>query len=127
MHATTASAKPGTLFARQGDIALIHSDRSTDGKKRVEPVNGELTLGHGSATGHRHGVLATDAEMYEDGADLLLVVNRPTRMLHPEHGVERTTESGEVDSVTNVIPEGIYTVRRQREQFGVEEIQYVQD
>ena len=102
-----------SMFARQGDIGILHTQQTTDGKKPVASVGGQLTLGHGSATGHRHTVNSDDAALYEAGSDLLLVVRKDTPMLHPEHE-------------NKIIPAGTYLVRRQREQFQ-EEARYVQD
>lgn len=101
------------MFARQGDIGLLHTQQTAEGKKPVAPIGCQLTLGHGSATGHRHTVSSEDAALYEAGSDLLLVVRKDTPMLHPEHE-------------NKIIPVGTYLVRRQREQFQ-EEARYVAD
>jgi hypothetical protein len=102
------------IFARQGDIGILYANKETpEGKKPVVAQDGQLTLGHGAATGQRHTVSAEDAELYEHGQDLLLIVKKDTPMLHPEHD-------------NKVIPVGSYIVRRQREQFQ-EEARYVAD
>lgn len=102
-----------TIYARQGDIGILTTDDKPDGKKPVLPVAGQLTLGHGTSTGHRHTVAASDADLFEAGGDLLLVVRKDTPMLHPEHE-------------NKIIPVGTYLVRRQREWLQ-EEASYVQD
>lgn len=100
--------KKSKIFARQGDIGILYaaeSDKPTG--KKVEPIGGQLTLGHGSATGHRHTVSCADADMYEHtrgpiGLDLLLVVHHETEMVHPEHNPDYVPKDGK----TNMIPVG---------------------
>ncbi len=100
--APSATRRNGHLFARQGDIGLIWTDEPVGKRRAVPAEGGQLTLGHGSATGHRHTVRDVDAELYENGTDLLLIVKQDTPMLHPEHE-------------NRIIPAGSYIVRRQRE------------
>lgn len=102
-----------SMFARQGDIGILHTKQTAERKKPVAPICGQLILGHGSATGHRHTVSSDDASLYEAGEDLLLVVHKDTKMLHPEHE-------------NKIIPAGAYLVRRQREWLQ-EEVKYVVD
>jgi len=107
-------SKKSQIFARQGDIGILYAHNiNPDGKKPVKPEGGQLTLGHGSATGHRHTVSAEDADMYEHGNDLLLIVRKDTPMLHPEHA-------------NKIIPTGGYIVRRQHEVIQ-EEVRRVED
>jgi hypothetical protein len=103
------------IFARQGDIGILFTSLTPkhSAVKVAPDASGRLTLGHGSATGHRHTVSAQDADLYEHGQDLLLIVHKDTPMLHPEHE-------------NKVIPAGSYIVRRQREWFQ-EEARYVAD
>lgn len=106
------------IYCRQGDIGILYTDKTPDGKKKIEPTNGQHTLGHGSATGHRHTVNAEDADLYDDAPDLLMVVHRKTRMNHIEHDREQ--------SPAKVLIPGRFTVRRQGERLG-EEVRNVQD
>lgn len=91
------------IYARQGDIGILYAQgEKPEGRKKVAPQDGQLTLGHGSATGHRHTVAAADADLYEADSDLLLVVHKETPVVHPEHE-------------NKVLPAGSYIVRRQHE------------
>ena len=102
------------IYARQGDIGILHAQGETpEGRKQVTPQDGQLTLGHGSATGHRHTVAAADADLYEAGSDLLLVVHKDTPVVHPEHE-------------NKVLPSGSYIIRRQHEVLE-EEVRRVED
>lgn len=101
------------IYARQGDIGILLTNQTPDDKKRVSPEGGQLTLGHGSATGHRHTVSAEDADLYEAGPDLLLVVRQETPVIHPEHE-------------NKPLPAGSYLIRRQHEVIQ-EEVRRVED
>lgn len=112
----------GKVFARQGDVALLYTDKTVRGMKTVPRENGRLVLAHGEVTGHTHGIDAKGAKLYlEDGTvaqpdvmarlltlgggvmpDAELRAPAGTPVTHDEHGSVVTKERG-------------YTVRRQIE------------
>lgn len=112
----------GKVYARQGDVALLYTDKKVAGKKALPREKGRLVLAHGEVTGHTHGIDAKGAKLYLDDAtiarpdmmarlltlgggvmpDAELRAPAGTEITHDEHGPVVTKERG-------------YTVRRQIE------------
>lgn len=87
---------------RQGDVLIYKADEVPANMKPVKPRNGRLILAEGEATGHHHSVDSNVAELYSDGAKMVMVVSEPTTVDHQEHGAIE-------------INPGTYWVIRQRE------------
>lgn len=64
---TTKNDK-GKVFGRQGDVALLFTDRTVRGRKPIAREGGRLVLAHGEVTGHTHGIDAKGAYLYLEGA-----------------------------------------------------------
>lgn len=99
---------------RQGDVLLVEVADEPKGKTKKDGV-----LAEGEATGHHHRIdphalKQGFAELIEQGPqDLALLVKKPTRIVHEEHG-------------TIEVPKGKYKVVLQRE-FSAGEVRRVID
>jgi hypothetical protein len=104
-------------MSRQGDVAVIPMRKGKVEKLASIPPEG-IAVVRGENGGNTHLLVADGAVLFaprNSGADLgtLVVPERATAyLLHPEHGAQ-------------AIGEGMYTIRRQREQQ--KEIALVQD
>ena len=91
------------MMVRQGDILLVLVDGDVPrGARIVERERGSVVLAHGEATGHRHRIRSSDAELYERAAERFLRVRAPVELVHEEHA-------------TIELRSGLYKVVRQRE------------
>jgi hypothetical protein len=104
----------------QGDLLIMKADKATSKKGYRKRLNG--VLAYGEVTGHSHRVFSPggsfDATVWEPESgtgDLLVEVEAEegVQVVHEEHG-------------TINLPQGTYTVRRQRE-YTPEEIRQVAD
>lgn len=89
---------------RQGDVLLVPAtERSADGWESVAADGPRVVLAHGEDSGHAHAIAEGDATLWQrPGSPVrLLVVARPTALLHEEHAAIR-------------LAPGAYLVRLQR-------------
>lgn len=102
---------------RQGDVLLVPTKEDPtkmEDAKEVDPINGQLVLAYGEASGHMHAIPAGNhAHMYETAVGMFLVLTKAAQLMHQEHA-------------PHDLPAQTYEVRRQRERrFGRDRV--VQD
>lgn len=85
---------------RQGDILLRKrsdlADLST--MKKVAPINDQVIVAYGEATGHTHAFPAQHAALYQGAIGTILVLAKMCEFHHQTHG-DIKVPSGEYDVV----------------------------
>lgn len=71
--------------AQQGDVILRRITSLPDGEKNVIAKN-KLVLAEGETTGHFHGIVSEDSELFTIGNITVLNLKEQATLTHQEHG-----------------------------------------
>ena len=73
---------------QQGDVLLRQVTSIPDGPRTLVKKNnqGEMVLAEGEVTGHYHGIMEHDSEMFMVGDKTFMDLKSPATLTHQEHG-----------------------------------------
>ena len=71
--------------AQQGDVTLRRITSLPEGEKKVIAKN-TLVLAEGETTGHYHGIISEDSELFTIGSITVLNLKEQATLTHQEHG-----------------------------------------